>query len=103
MLSLGKYPEISLEEARRRCDEARNLLAHGIDPSEVKKKQKAAREADQHDPQKDPARFMLDDQGALSFRLDKRSLYLTAKETAALRVFLEATKGVRTEEAAPCR
>ncbi|MGH8183250.1 MAG: tyrosine-type recombinase/integrase [Rhodanobacteraceae bacterium] len=33
MLSLGAYPEITLDEARQRRDEARRLVAHGTDPS----------------------------------------------------------------------
>ncbi|MDD3295559.1 MAG: integrase arm-type DNA-binding domain-containing protein [Geobacteraceae bacterium] len=42
LLSLGKYPDISLAEARNRRHEARNKIANGIDPSEVRKAQKAA-------------------------------------------------------------
>lgn len=41
MLSLGTYPEVSLKDARGRRDEARALLADGIDPSESRKEQKA--------------------------------------------------------------
>lgn len=37
MLSLGTYPETSLKEAREKRDEARKLLAAGIDPSDHKK------------------------------------------------------------------
>jgi len=33
-LSLGRYPDVSLKEARERCSEARKLIAAGIDPSE---------------------------------------------------------------------
>lgn len=33
-LALGVYPETSLKKARERLDEARKLLADGIDPSE---------------------------------------------------------------------
>ena len=36
-LSLGTYPDISLKTARQRRDEARALLAEGIDPSVVRK------------------------------------------------------------------
>lgn len=43
-LALGRYPEVSLKEARRRRDEARQALVNGIDPAE-KKKQKAAEAA----------------------------------------------------------
>ena len=41
-LSLGVYPEVSLADARERRDEARKLLAKGVDPSAAKKAQKAA-------------------------------------------------------------
>jgi integrase len=41
-LAFGVYPDISLKDARERRDEARKLLANGIDPGEVKKAQKAA-------------------------------------------------------------
>ena len=40
LLSLGVYPEISLKEARRRRDEARSLVAQGIDPSLQRKEEK---------------------------------------------------------------
>lgn len=36
-LSLGTYPEVSLKEARDRRDEARKLIADGIDPSAERK------------------------------------------------------------------
>jgi integrase len=41
-LSLGVYPDVRLKDARDRRDEARKLLAEGIDPSENRKIQKAA-------------------------------------------------------------
>lgn len=43
-LVIGKYPEFSLKEVRERRDEARKLLARGIDPGEAKKDAKKARE-----------------------------------------------------------
>ena len=43
LLSLGTYPDISLKEAREKRDEARNLLANDIDPSEHRKVTKQAR------------------------------------------------------------
>ena len=42
LLTLGVYPEISLTDARARRDEARKLVAKGIDPNEMKKTQKDA-------------------------------------------------------------
>jgi len=41
-VALGAYPDLSLAEARRKRDCARNLLANGFDPSDTKKAQKAA-------------------------------------------------------------
>jgi integrase len=43
LLCLGTYPETSLPEARQRRDQARALLANGIDPIQTKKAQKGAR------------------------------------------------------------
>jgi integrase len=43
-LGLGTYPDVSLKEARRRCEEARAKIADGIDPSAERK---AARETRQ--------------------------------------------------------
>ncbi len=42
MIAMGSYPEISLMEARRRRDEARKLLANGVNPGAVRKAQKQA-------------------------------------------------------------
>lgn len=42
LLAFGLYPDISLKDARARRDDARKLLANGIDPGEAKKAQKAA-------------------------------------------------------------
>lgn len=41
LLALGQYPAVSLADARQRRDDARKLLANGIDPADVKKMQKA--------------------------------------------------------------
>lgn len=43
LLALGKYPEISLLDARRRRDDARKLLANGVDPGAVRKAQKQSK------------------------------------------------------------
>ena len=42
-LALGKYPDVILQEARKRHQEAREQLAQGIDPSEAKKAVKTAK------------------------------------------------------------
>src|SRR5487761_2284494 len=42
-LSLGVYPDVSLKDARQRRDDARKLLANGIDPGENRKAVKATK------------------------------------------------------------
>ena len=37
LLSLGVYPDVSLKDARCRRDDARGMLANGVDPSEQRK------------------------------------------------------------------
>ncbi len=41
-LSLGVYPDVGLKDARERRDDARKLVAKGVDPGEHKKVVKAA-------------------------------------------------------------
>jgi integrase len=41
-ISLGTFPEVSLRDARSRCDEARKQLAGGIDPSQKRQAEKTA-------------------------------------------------------------
>jgi len=41
-ISLGVYPEVSLKEAREKCDVARKQIASGIDPSDQRKAAKLA-------------------------------------------------------------
>ncbi|MEO6967480.1 MAG: Arm DNA-binding domain-containing protein [Rhodanobacteraceae bacterium] len=43
LLSVGVYPEVTMQEARTKCDEARKLLRDGIDPSMQSKTDKLQR------------------------------------------------------------
>ena len=43
LLTLGAFPDVKLKQARERRDEARALLAEGIDPGEQRKAEAAAR------------------------------------------------------------
>ncbi|MBI5014370.1 MAG: integrase arm-type DNA-binding domain-containing protein [Deltaproteobacteria bacterium] len=43
LISLGLYPDVGLKDARERRDEARKVLANGIDPSAARKAAKAAK------------------------------------------------------------
>jgi integrase len=44
-LAFGVYPEVTLAEARKGRDDARKLIANGVDPGELRKAAKAADEA----------------------------------------------------------
>jgi Arm DNA-binding domain len=44
-LSFGTYPEVTLDQARQRRDDARKLIADDVDPSENKKAIKASKAA----------------------------------------------------------
>ncbi len=43
LMALGRYPEVSLKDARERRDEARKLLANDVDPAANRKAVKAAK------------------------------------------------------------
>ena len=66
-LSFGKYPIVSLKDARERRDEAKKLLANDLDPGEVKKAKKIARQ----------------EQAANSFEAVAREWFETWKPTKA--------------------
>src|SRR5690348_8106374 len=44
MLSLGRWPEVSIADARRLRDEARTKLREGINPASAKREARIARE-----------------------------------------------------------
>lgn len=46
LLSVGVYPDTGLKEARQRRDEARKLVASGVDPSEQRRAAKTAKVAE---------------------------------------------------------
>jgi hypothetical protein len=43
LLALGVYPHVTLQQARQGRDEARRLLAQGVDPSAHRQAERAAR------------------------------------------------------------
>lgn len=55
MLSLGTYPDINLDDARCRRDVARELLRQGIDPSVVRKEEKARKKSDLLEAERTPS------------------------------------------------
>jgi hypothetical protein len=95
---LGVYPEVSIEDARERREQYRALLAEGINPSDQIRALRAARLAEQSRIRPAP-RFWLGSDAALSFHLESGRLALTPDETAELRDFLDATRGVKPREA----
>lgn len=42
VIAIGVYPSITLSDARQRREDAKKLLANGVDPGEIKRAQKAA-------------------------------------------------------------
>ena len=100
-LSLGTYPNVSLDEARHKRNEFRGLLADGLNPSELVKTERVAKHAEES-RQLAATRFMLDSKGALLFRLGNRVLALSPAETSELRTFLQATRDV-ISKVTPCR
>jgi hypothetical protein len=54
-LSLGSYPETSLEDARCNRDAARSLLERGIDPSASRKEDKAREKAARLESERTPS------------------------------------------------
>uniref|UniRef100_UPI003F4F5876 Arm DNA-binding domain-containing protein n=1 Tax=Paraburkholderia hospita TaxID=169430 RepID=UPI003F4F5876 len=96
-LSFGVYPEVTLGAARNLQGEARALLAAGIDPSRVRKEERAA-QRDEADRLEAAMRFSVDSDGALSIRLGARRMDLNPAETVQLRAFLDATRNVLPKE-----
>lgn len=45
-LTIGKYPAVSLSEARLKAEQARAMIANGIDPAVAKQEEKAMRKAE---------------------------------------------------------
>jgi integrase len=54
-LAFGPYPDTTLENARRQAEEARRQIAEGIDPGEIRKQEKTAKQLikQNHERQKD--------------------------------------------------
>ena len=100
--SLGCYPKVTLKQARDERNRLRHLLDNGIDPCTQLISERAAIR-DEESRQLAATRFMLSNDGALSFRLGKKSLALSPLETAELRAFLEATEMLKPNGEISCR
>jgi hypothetical protein len=100
LLSLGTYPLVSLNEARKKRDRFRALLKKGINPSQRVKEEKAARLAEAM-RQLAASRFTLENDGGLTLQLRNRCLALTPVETMELHTFLDANRPKSIKET-PC-
>ena len=88
-LTLGSYPEVTLIEARALRDAAKKLLADSIDPSVVRREEKAREKLDQLESKSVPV-------FRLAMTLDRKTevwkgrsvIRLTAEETRALHTML---------------
>ncbi|WP_429535242.1 Arm DNA-binding domain-containing protein [Paraburkholderia youngii] len=61
-LALSVFPDVTVRDARKPRDEARQLLAAGIDPGEVRKEERIA-QREEEDRREAAMRFMLDSDG----------------------------------------
>ncbi len=93
-LSMGVYPEISLDIARTRRDEARELLAQHINPAEVRKQARSTAVAKISQPS---LQFSMTDSGGLLIENKSGKMVLSAEQVIALRAFIDATR-----EEQPC-
>ncbi|MBQ8743783.1 MAG: tyrosine-type recombinase/integrase [Mailhella sp.] len=82
LLSFGQYPEVSLSDAREARQKARELLAKGIDPGQVKKEAKLAKKAEEQ-----VVRNTF--QKVASEWLQKYEVKISEKHTAKLKRYLE--------------
>lgn len=87
-LSFGPYPEVSLNEAREKRDDARAKVKSGIDPSEERRE--AKRNASQI-PTGIVFRMALSELGELTITTSDRRMVLNAPQAKALRAFLIAS------------
>jgi Arm DNA-binding domain len=88
-LALGVYPSVGLLDARKGRDEARNLLAQGIDPAKVRRDEKALEEA-VHLAAKDASavKVCVSVGGAVEIWKGRSVMYLTLQEAQAVKVLL---------------
>jgi hypothetical protein len=86
LVSLGVYPAISLEAARGKRDQARDAIAHGIDP--VESRRRARESAPVAAPPE--CRAMTSSDGGLSLETPSGVLRLTKPQTDALAAFIAA-------------
>jgi len=97
-LSLGVYPDVTLDQAIELRDKNLAILKTNINPKDQFLKSKQLLK-DQQARQLKPARFLIDHDGSLYIKLGHRAVTLTPSETTELHNFLYSTKAVNLSEA----
>jgi hypothetical protein len=92
-LSLGIYPDVTLENAINIRDNTLDILKSGTNPKHKFLNDKQAIK-DSKSKQIKPTRFLIENDGNLHIRLGKRVVYLTAIEANELSKFLDSTKQI---------
>lgn len=89
-LSLGAFPAVSLTGARRLRDDAKAVLAHGQDPSALRKAERAARVSDLPTTRKNTTavRLVLGLDGSTEIHKGRAAVRLSADEAKALQGML---------------
>jgi hypothetical protein len=87
-LSMGTFPDISLEQAIQARDIARSSLKAGTDPSATRKAERAARTTQRSRAK--AFRLVMTLENALTIETPSQILSLTPEQTKAVRAFLLA-------------
>jgi hypothetical protein len=84
--SMGVFPKVSLKEAVRLRDEAKQLIRSGIDPNEVKRGAKKNKPK----PEKFKSQFRMDinEDGVLTIETETSIIALAPDQARALKAFL---------------
>ncbi len=96
-LSLGVYPDVTLDQAIELRDKNLAILKTNIDPKDQFLKNKQLLK-DQQARQLKPARFLIDHDGNLYIKLGHRAVTLTPSEATELHKFLNSTQAVSLSE-----
>ncbi|MDH2243429.1 Arm DNA-binding domain-containing protein [Pseudomonas sp. GD03855] len=97
-ISLGAFPSVSLEQARKARDEARATIQAGIDPSALRKAERAERSKNRAHAK--AFRLVMSLDHALTIETPKQILSLTPSQTAAVRAILLAVESEGSGHAA---
>lgn len=96
-LSLGVYPDITIDNVLELHSKLRDDLKRGTNPQiQLVKDRQFIK--DQKFKLITPTKFLLESDGSLHIKLGKRTVFLTAIEAKELHSFLEATKQVNKSE-----